>query len=49
MLHFGERLNIILVLVGGNLNEPIFKSSNVQGVAWEGWMWKLYIDQCINP
>lgn len=35
-------LNAILGQGGGNLNEPIFKSSNAQGVAWG--MLKLRID-----
>ena len=36
-------LNAILGQGGGNLNEPVFKSSNAQGVAWGG-MLKLQID-----
>ena len=31
-VHFVGHLNIILALEGGNLNDPIFKSSNAQAL-----------------
>ena len=41
-------LNTILAQGGGNLNDPIFKSSNARGLPGEGGMLKFRVDRRIK-
>ena len=41
-------LNTILARGGGNLNDPIFKSSNAQGLPGGGGMLKFRVDRRIT-
>ena len=40
-------LNTILAIGGGNLNDPIFKSSNARGLPGGGGMLKFRVDRRI--
>ena len=40
-------LNTILAIGGGNLNDPIFKSSNARGLPGGGGMLKFRVDRHI--
>ena len=50
--HRVGHLNPILARGGGNLNDPIFKSSNARGLPWGkgggGWMLKFRVDFVYN-
>ena len=41
-------LNTILAIGGGNLNDPIFKSSNARGLPGGGGMLKFRVDRRIS-
>ena len=41
-------LNTILAIGGGNLNDPIFKSSNARGLPGGGGMLKFRVDRRIT-
>ena len=46
--HRVGHLNTILARGGGNLNNPIFKSSNARGLPGGGRMLKFRLDRYIN-
>ena len=41
-------LNTILTRGGGNLKDPIFKSSNARPLPWAGRMMKFRFDMCVK-